>query len=806
MAVAAALLAAGLVAAGSVAAAPRDPAFRALSGADAARFSLPPDMRVVKRLSLPALGGTYERYQQVFGDREADVLGGQIVVYRDQSGTASSVIGARYAEIQAGNRVALSASAARNVAEREVGRAGRRITTLMIDPRDRRYFYRVDTRRLTSRWMHWIDAGNGKVIKRYDAIADDHGTGVKGDSKAMTGLTTFHGAAGHGAGGAHWDLFSADGRQETYDMQNGKNASYYVTDLDNHWTTPGRTSPGHPALVDAQYYANTTDDYYLSRFGFNWSTGCYPDGMQSLAHYQRNYSNAFWTGTHVVYGDGDGTTDREYSGALDIVAHEFTHGVTECTSDLIYQDEPGALNESFSDVLGGSAEFAAAEPATSGCTRATGQAACADWWVGEDIDLVSDSLPGFRNMADPREDGDPDHYTERYTGTADGGGVHTNSGIPNHAYYLLVNGGKNAGCDGIGSDGHTHTLDCGATVTGVGVTDAQRIFFRGFTSLPSTATMCQARAGTEAAAGALFGAGSQQQARTSSAWQAVGVYPCGTPPPQPPGVTTGAASGVTHEAATLNGSVDPNGSATTYRFEYGTASSYGSSTASQSAGSGTSGVDVSAGVSGLAAETTYHFRLVASNAAGTSYGSDQTFSTATSTDGGSGGSDGPGDTTGGGTTTTAPSVFTTPLVSPQVTVVPDTTAPSLTTPRLASTAFRAARSGPSVAATVGTRVSYSLSEAATTRFGVERATAGRKLGGRCVRPTSRNRNRPRCTRWVRLRGSFSHPGKVGSNDFRFRGRLAGRTLRPRRYRLVAAPTDAAGNVGARRRAAFRILP
>jgi Zn-dependent metalloprotease len=748
MAVAAGLLVAALVAAGSVEAAPRDPAFRALIGADAARFSLPPDMRVVKRISLPALGGTYERYQQVFGGPEADVLGGQIVVYRDRSGTASSVTGAHYAEIEASNRVALSAAAARNVAERDVGLARRRITTLMIDPQNGRYFYRVDTRRLASRWMHWIDAGNGRVIKRYDAIADDHGTGVKGDSKAMTGLTTFDGAAGHGAAGAHWDLFSTDGRQKAYDMRNGRSFSYFVTDLDNHWTQIGRTSPGHPALVDAQYYANSTDDYYQSRFGFNWSA-CYPDGMQSLAHYRRDYSNAFWNGTYVVYGDGDGTTDREYSGALDIVAHELSHGVTECTSNLIYQDESGALNESFSDVLGSSAEFFAAEPLSSGCTRATGQAACADWWVGEDIDLVSDSVPGFRNMADPREDGDPDHYTERYTGTSDSGGVHTNSGIPNHAYHLLVNGGQNAGCDGIGSSGHTHTADCGVTVTGVGVADAQRIFFRGFTTLPSTATMCQARAGTETAAGALFGAGSQQQTATSSAWQAVGVHPCGAPPPQPPSVTTGSASGVSQSAATLNGSVDPNGLATSYHFEYGTTSSYGSSTSSQSAGSGTSAVAASAGISGLAAGTTYHFRLVASNSAGTTQGSDQTFTTGIPTDDGS---------------------------------------------------------GPSIAATVGTKISYSLSEPATTRFRVERGAPGRKLGGRCVRPTSRNRNRPRCTRWLELRGSFSHPGRGDSNSFRFRGRLSGRTLLPARYRLLVVPTDAAGNVGDRRRVAFRIVP
>ncbi|MDP9411632.1 MAG: peptidase M4 family protein [Actinomycetota bacterium] len=116
----------------------------------------------------------------------------------------------------------------------------------------------------------------------------------------------------------------------------------------------------------------------------------------------------------------------------------------------------------------------------------------------------------------PPEDGDPDHYSERYTGTSDNGGVHSNSGIPNHAYYLLINGGKNAG----EARGHNHT---GPTVTGIGLADAQQIFYTAFTGLPSTATMLQARQATESVASGLYGASSQQRASTSAAWEAVGV-------------------------------------------------------------------------------------------------------------------------------------------------------------------------------------------------------------------------------------------------------------------------------------------
>jgi bacillolysin len=92
--------------------------------------------------------------------------------------------------------------------------------------------------------------------------------------------------------------------------------------------------------------------------------------------------------------------------------------VTQCTSNLIYRDESGALNESFSDMLGNSAEFFAVEPLSSNCVRAAGQAACADWTIGEDVYLPADAVPGFRNMADPEEDNDPDDYSERLLGSA----------------------------------------------------------------------------------------------------------------------------------------------------------------------------------------------------------------------------------------------------------------------------------------------------------------------------------------------------------------------------------------------------
>jgi hypothetical protein len=135
----------------------------------------------------------------------------------------------------------------------------------------------------------------------------------------------------------------------------------------------------------------------------------------------------------------------------------------------------------------------------------------------------------------------------------------------------------------------------------------------------------------------------------------------------------------------------------------------------------------------------------------------------------------------------------------------DTTRPAFLSLSLSPSSFLAARSGPGLlAATVGTRVRYALSEPATVTFRVERSRPGRRVGRRCRPPTARNRRRRRCTRYVLVRGQLSRAGAAGANTVRFMGRLAGRRLRRGRYRLVLTATDAAGNRSASRRVRFRI--
>ena len=504
------------------AAAQASTAFKALSGSAASSYTIPADMKLVRRLNVG--GGTYERYQQVYGAAGAYVFGGQISVYRNAPGSVQTVIGSHYAAIAPQNSVKLSRADALQKAASDVGPSGTRTVRVMIDPENGRYFYHVETQRSAERWVHWVDADSGKVLAKLDAIQDAHGTGVKGDVKDLDGQAGLADDLTILSGGL-WHLMSSDSRQFTSDARNtGATSKAPATDADNHWTlvTTDRTSPGQPALVDAHFYANVTDDYYQARQGLDF-TDCYPGGMELVAHYAKGYDNAFWNGKVTVYGDGSGVIFRELSGGLDVVAHENTHAVTQCTSNLVYRNESGALNESFSDMLGNSAEFFAAEPRRSNCVLAARQTACADWTIGEDVFLPADAVPGFRNMADPEEDNDPDDYSERLLGTADRGFVHSNSAISNHAYYLLVNGGMNASCAAPATHNAAHCGPGEPVVTGIGLAAAEQIMFAGITSLPEQATFCQARKATEASAAAIFGAASQQRASTTAAWDAVGV-------------------------------------------------------------------------------------------------------------------------------------------------------------------------------------------------------------------------------------------------------------------------------------------
>lgn len=163
--------------------------------------------------------------------------------------------------------------------------------------------------------------------------------------------------------------------------------------------------------------------------------------LDAFVHYGFEYNNAFWDGQHMVFGDGDGAAFSDFTGSLDVIGHELTHGVTEFSAGLIYHNQPGALNESMSDVFG-----SLVKQWTKGQT-----ADQADWLIGPEVFTPSRAGDALRSMKAPGtaydnpdfgKDPQPDHM-DRYknlpdTQNGDWGGVHINSGIPNKAFYLFA--------------------------------------------------------------------------------------------------------------------------------------------------------------------------------------------------------------------------------------------------------------------------------------------------------------------------------------------------------------------------------
>lgn len=269
------------------------------------------------------------------------------------------------------------------------------------------------------------------------------------------------------------------------------------------------------AAVEAHYASAKVYDYYKDvhgRTGIDGSDGpgtyTSHDGSTKLVvsrvHYSSKYNNAFWDGSKMTYGDGDGTTFRPLI-SLDICGHEMTHGVTERTANLTYSGESGALNEAISDIMGAMVE------------RSVRGESANTWLVGEDVFTPATADDALRYMDEPHRaadngftaDDDPCHYSERYTGTGDNGGVHINSGIVNKMFYLLAAGGS-------------HHL--GGSMTGIGAEKAAAIVYKALTTYMTASTnFAQARAAMINASNALYGNESAESAAVAQAWSLVGV-------------------------------------------------------------------------------------------------------------------------------------------------------------------------------------------------------------------------------------------------------------------------------------------
>ena len=203
----------------------------------------------------------------------------------------------------------------------------------------------------------------------------------------------------------------------------------------------GAPATGDVAANEAYDGLGATWDFYADVYDRNSIDDAGMDLLASV-HYLRDYDNAQWNGTQMVFGDGDGTVFNRFTIAIDVIGHELTHGVTAATANLTYQDQSGALNESVSDVFGSLVKQFVARPQQT--------AEDADWLIGAGLFTAGVEGDALRSMKapgtaydDPQlggRDPQPAHMDGFVTTASDNGGVHINSGIPNHAFYLVAVG------------------------------------------------------------------------------------------------------------------------------------------------------------------------------------------------------------------------------------------------------------------------------------------------------------------------------------------------------------------------------
>ncbi|WP_281231383.1 M4 family metallopeptidase [Flavobacterium gelatinilyticum] len=369
------------------------------------------------------------------------------------------------------------------------------------------------------------------------------------------------------------------------------------TDADNNWTAAeyNNTNKDNGAL-DAHWGAEMTYDYWSAVHGRN-SFDNAGAKIRSYVHYNliaAGYSsnnNAFWNGSVMTYGDGSGTGGFDILTSLDVAGHEIGHAICTYTANLAYQRESGAMNEAFSDIWAACIEYRAAP------TKST-------WLVGEDIERRSGHV-ALRSMSDPNAEGQPDTYGGTYwvnvsctpTSSNDYCGVHTNSGVLNHWFYILT----------VGKSG-TNDIGSVYNVTGIGIDKAAKIAFRlESVYLTSNSTFANARTSGIQSAIDLYGAGSAEVIATTNAFYAIGVGAAysgttdTTPPSAPTALTASGTTGTTTNLA-WTASTD-NVAVTGYDIYQGTVLKGSSTTTSYT-------------VTGLTASTAYTFSVKAKDAAG----------------------------------------------------------------------------------------------------------------------------------------------------------------------------------------------
>jgi Zn-dependent metalloprotease len=445
-------------------------------------------------------------------------------------------------------------------------------------------------------WRISIDAGDGQLINKVSLVntcsAEKHppepygtGTGISnyygnrtirvekfGDASRLVGQTESGGLIG------------------TYDFRNVNVLSllwffefHKVYDFYSSGDTFNESY--HKPAVSVQWGAEQAYEYYYKNHNRN-SFDNLGSRIKSYVHVDNGMNNAFWTHNLLAFGDGSNNNPLV---ELDVVSHELTHGVTQFEAALQYYNEPGALNESFSDIFGKAVEFY-----TFGDT--------ATWQLAKYY-----RQGGLRDMSNPNLKNHPDTWQGDmwYSGYEDNGGIHSNSGVQNFWFYLLCQGGSGV-----------NDRNVSYSVNPIGMDAAAKIAYRNLTEyLDQFSDYLDSRIGSSLATADLYGKNSSTYQEVANAWDAVGVV-------DEPIITNLEVYDVTATTVKLKGSFFPRGDTVTYHFEYGTTPSFGTSSAVTEYQDKVEGI-----LTGLQSETTYYIRLVATNEHGSSYSTPVEFTT-----------------------------------------------------------------------------------------------------------------------------------------------------------------------------------
>ncbi|MCB1757182.1 MAG: M4 family metallopeptidase, partial [Gammaproteobacteria bacterium] len=456
----------------------------------------PDDSLTLEKQTLDKLNTRHLKFKQTIGD--VPVWGKEIIVHLDAGGEVYQLNGSYLPDgFNVATVPSLSEVDAIEAVKAELG--GRVLNSpqasLLVYHDENTapvLAWQVNARPSLREWFYYfVDATDGSIIHRVNNI--HHGSVASSTGKNLFGDTvSFNSWQQDGNYFLLDPTFPLNDVSSDYDpVRNGLNSKGDTivldannTESDLYFITNASNAPTgwDPTAVSVMQNAKIVYDYYLSTHNRK-SLDNNNMNLQSIVRFGQNMANAFWNGQFMVYGDGDGKILGPLASCLDVAAHEMTHGVIQHSANLIYENQSGALNESFADV------FAILIDDD-------------DWLLGEDCTLAS---PGYtRSMQNPNSGltYQPKTFSDyrNLPNTEDGdwGGVHINSGIPNHAFYL--------------------------TAQEIGRPDTGKIYYRALTTyLTSSSTFIDAREALEQSATDLFGNNSAQHRAVSAAWAEVEV-------------------------------------------------------------------------------------------------------------------------------------------------------------------------------------------------------------------------------------------------------------------------------------------